>query len=240
MLYLWASRVCRVVGILLIVAGVAYGGLIGYLAWQESSSPSTSRILILRDGRQIPLTQPTHQIKPPAESSSAAEPTQTGGTTPPQSSSTDTSPVQNKPAASDPVEVLPPLHVTIPGISVDWPVVLADNDHMPRFKGVGWMLGTAYPGEQGNMVLFGHLDGAYSTFGRLKELKPGDTFTVTTDSGSFTYLVRTTFETTPDDVSVLAPTNNATATLITCSGHWDALAQNYSNRLIVKADYISP
>jgi hypothetical protein len=36
---------------------------------------------------------------------------------------------------------------------------------------------------------------------------------------------------------VLAPTATATATLITCSGQWDAGLRMYERRLIVTVDY---
>jgi len=136
------------------------------------------------------------------------------------------------------VEILPPLRIEIPDIDADWPVVLADNSHMPRFKGVGWLMGSAYPGEVGNIVLFGHLDGSYSTFGRLKELRRGDQFSIFTETSEYRYLVLESIETTPDDVTVLAPTDRPTATLITCSGRWDPIAQNYSRRFIIEADYM--
>ena len=46
-------------------------------------------------------------------------------------------------------------------------------------------------------------------------------------------------KTNPDDVGVLAPTDNASATLITCSGPWDPIAQTKQRRLIVSADYVA-
>jgi sortase A len=88
------------------------------------------------------------------------------------------------------------------------------------------------------MVLLGHLDGPYSTFLRLHELKPGDEFTVITEEAQHQYRVRSVYETTPDDVAVLAPTDAATATLITCSGKWIPAQSTYDHRLIVTADYI--
>jgi sortase A len=230
MAYVWAGRVCLTLGCLLIAAGVGYGGLLGYMAWQESTSPSTSRVLVLKDGQRIPLVQPTRQ---------PAQPTPTQYTLPSESSQASTSPLTITEAApSTSVEVLPPLRIEIPAVNVDWPVVLADNDDMPRFKGVGWLIGSAYPGETGNIVLFGHLDGAYSTFDRLKELRPGDQFSIFTETHQYRYVVRENFETTPDDVSVLVPTDRPTATLITCSGRWDPAARNYSRRLIIEADFI--
>lgn len=123
----------------------------------------------------------------------------------------------------------------IASINVDWPVVLSNSKHMPRFKGIGWLLGSAYPGNPGNLVLYGHLDGPYSTLSRLSELSTGDEFSVLTAEAGLTYVVEKAYETTADDVGALAPTSNATATLITCSGNWDPIGQDYSHRLIVTA-----
>jgi sortase A len=136
--------------------------------------------------------------------------------------------------------LLPPVRIPIPRIGVNWPVVLSTNDHLPRFKGVGWFLGSAYPGAAGNIVLFGHLDGPYSTFARLRELRAGDEVRVFTETQTHHYRVRTAFETTVEDVSVLAPTTGATATFITCSGQWNSTLHAYDHRLIVLADYLGP
>jgi sortase A len=127
------------------------------------------------------------------------------------------------------------LNVEVPSIGVKWPVVLGTNDHMPRFKGVGWLMGSGYPGMAGNMVLFGHLDGPNATFGSLHLLHTGDVLIVRTERAEYSYRVSSVFETTPDDVGVLAPTSDTTATLITCSGVWDPETRNYSHRLIVTA-----
>jgi sortase A len=133
---------------------------------------------------------------------------------------------------------LPPARVRIPGIEVDWPVVLSDNEHLPRFKGVGWLMGSGFPGMSGNIVLFGHLGGPYGTFMRLHELRAGDEFSIVTEAGEHRYRVRDSYETTPDDVAPLAPSDTATATLITCSGPWNEALQMNERRLIVTADYL--
>jgi sortase A len=134
---------------------------------------------------------------------------------------------------------LPPLRIAIPKIGVDWPVVLSDNEHLPEFRGVGWLMGSSFPGVPGNMVLFGHLGGAHGTFMRLHELQPGDEFSIFTEARELRYRVRSSHETTPDDVGVLAPTDNASATLITCSGPWDPIVQTNQRRLIVSAEYVA-
>lgn len=220
MLRRWIRRLLATVGTLMMVLGLGYGGTIAYVSWREQVSPSTQQMLKLKDGQQIPLVQPTTAPIAPkiAPGATAAEAT----------------------AAPELVIIpaqLPPMRVAIPSIGVDWPVVLSDNDNLPQFRGVGWLMGSGFPGAPGNIVLFGHLGGPHGTFMRLNELKPGDEFSIFTTGEEHRYKVRATHETTLDDVSVLAPTSDASATLITCSGPWDAVAQTNVRRLIVQADY---
>jgi sortase A len=207
----------------LIAAGVA-----GYYLWlvataaREAASPSTTQVLVTRSGREIPLVQPTPRER--ATAVSAFDERSMGTST------------QATPAPASPI--LPPERLIIPLIGADWPVVLATVEHLPRFRGVGWLLGSAFPGARGNLILFGHLGGANGTFMRLPELRPGDTFRVTTMDASYSYRVRETFNTTPDNIEVLAPSAGATATLITCTGPWDVAAQSNTLRLIVVADLV--
>ena len=225
------------VGVTAALAGGAYGGVLGYTAWREQSSPSTQQVLVLKDGRQVPLVQPTAApaaTPQPAPATSAAEEQQ------PEAASA-AGPEEQQPEAAPtpaPQTAMPPLRVRIERIGADWPVVLSHNEHLPQFKGVGWLMGSAFPGRPGNIVLFGHLGGPYGTFMRLHELQAGDEFSIITEDGEHRYRVRESYETTPDDVSPLVPTDTATATLITCSGPWDAARQTNERRLIVTADYI--
>ncbi|HEU5014612.1 MAG TPA: class F sortase [Roseiflexaceae bacterium] len=225
----WIRHLLAIMGCAAMLVGFGYGGTIAYLSWREQVSPSTQRILVLQNGQQIPLVQPTSLPRMPV--SSAA----------PEIPSGVTNVLSVTPVPPAPVETsLPPVRIVIPKISVDWPVVLSDNDHMPQFQGVGWLMGSGFPGASGNMVLFGHLGGPYGTFMRLHELQQGDEFSVFTQVGEQRYRVRSTYETTPDDVAALAPTNHASATLITCSGPWNPVAQTNERRLIVLADYLQP
>ncbi len=224
MLRRWLRRLLLGIACLCVLLGLAYLGWVRYLVYRERVSPSSQQVLMLKDGSSIPLIQPTAIVaERPLQRPAAA---------------TSAEPV---PSASPRVmtrAVLPPVRVVIPGIEVDWPVVLSTNEHLPRFKGVGWFFGSAFPGATGNMVLFGHLGGQHGTFMRLHELQPGDEFHVMTEDGAYRYRVRDHHETSPDDVSALAPTHTATATLITCSGPWDPITQTNERRLIVTAEYI--
>ena len=215
----WAARLLVTLGCLLILAGIAYFGAIKYFSWRESVSPSTSRVLVLKDGTRVPLRQPTIAPRPapttivstsafqpadgraqglqaPAVAASAVS-TSTSTSMSTSTSTSTSAPISTSLPAN---QIMPPVRLTIPGIKVDWPVVLNNGHDLPKFKGIGWMFGSAFPGAAGNLVLFGHLDGKYATLGRLHELKSGDTFSVLTDDGEYHYQIRSLFETTPDDV----------------------------------------
>lgn len=201
---------------------LSYRGALAYATWREAVAPSTEQVLVTRDGQVIPLVQPT----------AAPHPTM-GAPGRPAGDRADQQPQRESPGP-----ILPPERLIIPAIEVDWPVVLATVDHLPRFRGVGWLAGSTFPGASGNLVLFGHRGGQAGTFMRLPELQPGDEFQVVTADTTYHYRVREIFETTPDDVTVLAPSATATATLITCTGPWDAANQTNELRHIVVADLI--
>jgi LPXTG-site transpeptidase (sortase) family protein len=188
--WIWGSILLGLIS--LPVAG--YQLLLGNLASQEQISPSTARVLVLGNGQRIPLVP----LSPaPRRAGALITPALLGAGESGTSVASPSPPPEQLP--------LPPVRVQIPQIDLDWPVVLSENDHLPRFRAVGWMLGTAYPAHPGNMVLFGHLDGKYATFARLRELQPGADIQVVTDGGTQHYQVRAIYDTAPDDVAVLAP-----------------------------------
>jgi sortase A len=218
------------IGALLMALSISYFGWIHYLRWFEQRTPSTAQVVQLPDGRQVSL----NSAAPPSamqQKLASAEVT--------RAEEAPAQPSLPLPTLT-PSDVLPPERLRIPRIELDRPVVLSFNEQLPRFPGVGWLFGSAVPGAQGNMVLFGHLGGQNGVFQRLHELALGDELIVTTQQGDLHYLVERTFETTPDDVSVLLPGDGATATLITCSGPWDAVQQTNERRLIVVARLITP
>lgn len=109
-----------------------------------------------------------------------------------------------------------PVRIQIPAIGVDAPVVLGDGPEQLK-KGVGHHIGSANPGESSNLVLTAHNDVFGEIFRDLDQLKPGDSIIVYTNSQRiYTYLVTGTEVVGPFDVEVLAPTKQATVTLISC------------------------
>ncbi len=222
-----------IVGTLCVLLAIGYVGLLHYLQWSERVSPSTQQVLVYRDGRRVLLVQPTPAGPTPTRVTLVAAP--------PVAAAAPAVPTPAAPTPTStpsPVPLLPPTQLIIPELDVGWPVVLADARHMPRFKAVGWLFGSAAPGQTGNLVLFGHQGGKYGTLMRLHEIHRDQIVTVRSDAGDHHYQVREIYETTPDDVAVLAPTDTPTLTLITCSGPWDVINQTNERRLIVKAVYV--
>jgi sortase A len=105
--------------------------------------------------------------------------------------------------------------ITIPAINVDAPVVEGTGWEQLK-RGVGHYLGTANPGQTGNMVLSAHNDIFGEIFRDLDQLQDGDEIFVQTTTRSFTYVVRDTRIVEPTEVSVMDPTREPTTSLISC------------------------
>jgi sortase A len=95
------------------------------------------------------------------------------------------------------------------------PVVQGDGWEQLK-KGVGQHVGTPNPGEQGNMVVSAHNDIFGELFRHLDQLKPGDEVLVSTATRQWEYRVTGVQLVGPTDVSVMAATERATLTMISC------------------------
>jgi sortase A len=107
------------------------------------------------------------------------------------------------------------VRIVIPAINVDHPIVQGDTYEQLK-KGVGQHIGTANPGEAGNMVLTAHNDIYGEIFRRLDELQPGDELTVYTLSRQYVYTVQFRRVVDPWEVNVMAPTRTPVITLVSC------------------------
>jgi sortase A len=92
-------------------------------------------------------------------------------------------------------------------------VVFQGADSSVLHHGVGHVAGSALPGQPGNAVLAAHRD---TFFRGLRNIRKGDTVTVTTQSGPHSYRVSSTQVVNPTETGVLARTVEPTLTLITC------------------------
>jgi sortase A len=80
-------------------------------------------------------------------------------------------------------------------------------------SGAGWIVGTARPGEEGNIGIAGHRD---SFFRVLKDAEVGDVIELSTLKETATYVVDQVETVDPTDVSVLGPRPLPSLTLVTC------------------------
>lgn len=100
---------------------------------------------------------------------------------------------------------IPRLHVSA--------IVRVGSDARTLRLAVGYIPGTALPGERGNVGLAGHRD---TFFRQLRRIKARDEIRIVTPRGTYRYRVERTRIVDPQDVWVLNPTVQPTLTLVTC------------------------
>ncbi|PJF30945.1 MAG: hypothetical protein CUN51_05530 [Candidatus Thermofonsia Clade 1 bacterium] len=118
-----------------------------------------------------------------------------------------------------------PVRIRIPRIGVDSQIVTGDDWEALKL-GVGHHIGSANPGERGNMVLTAHNDIYGEIFRHLDRLQPGDEVIVSTWTKEYTYIVQPNTErgvikghqiVAPTDTWVLSGGGDtARLTLISC------------------------
>jgi len=126
------------------------------------------------------------------------------------------------------------LRLRIPALGVDAPIVQGDGWEQLK-RGVGQHLGTADPGQAGNLVLSAHNDIYGELFRHLDRLVEGDEIIVGTLTREFTYRVIYWEVVDPTDVEVMAPTQEPVITLISC---YPYLVN--SNRIVVVGELAGP
>jgi sortase A len=100
----------------------------------------------------------------------------------------------------------------IPKVDIEAPV-LEGTDDLTLNRGVGRIDGTARVGENGNIGIAGHRDGF---FRGLKDVSTGDKIELITREGTQTYIIDRIVIVERADVSVLAPRDRSSVTLVTC------------------------
>jgi sortase A len=88
--------------------------------------------------------------------------------------------------------------------------------------GPGHYPNTPLPGQGGNVGIAGHRTTYLHPFWALNELKRGDKITLETKKGVFVYKVRWLKVIAPTDISVVAPTKVPSLTLTTCNPRFSA------------------
>jgi sortase A len=146
------------------------------------------------------------------------------------------------PAASRPIT-----RVVIPSISLDAPSVPAGlikrggavTWDVPAFK-IGHAQDTAGAGRAGNAVLVGHVTSRNvgNVFAHLHEVRIGDAVQVFNAQQRFAYRVVNVRTVSRADVSVVETTDTPSLTLVTCTGLWLPLVNDYAERLAVRAELV--
>lgn len=124
----------------------------------------------------------------------------------------------------------PPVRIVIPSSDIDISVTqseIKDGYWETSENTASYGLGSAYPGQVGNSVIFAHA--RQGLFYNLKELEKSDLIYVLTSKRWYGYKVSDIKTVFPDQVEVISPTKEERLTLYTCSGFAD------KKRLIVVA-----
>ena len=108
-----------------------------------------------------------------------------------------------------------PTRIQIPAINVDAQIVPGDSWDQLK-KGVGHHIGSANPGERGNLVLSAHNDVFGEIFRYLDELKPGDEVIIYSGPQRYRYVISDSRLIAPTQVEVMVATHEPTITLISC------------------------
>jgi sortase A len=116
-----------------------------------------------------------------------------------------------------------PTQIIIPKVRINLPIfpgkVVGYKWEIAN-KGVSYLLGTGIPGRKGNTVIYGH--NKKNQFGPIRWLKKDDEIKIINGKKEeFIYKVVETKTVYPNQVEVLAPTQDSTLTLYTCTGVLD-------------------
>ena len=107
------------------------------------------------------------------------------------------------------------VRLQVPAIKIDAPIVQGDGWEQLK-KGVGQNVGSANPGQNGNVILSAHNDVYGEIFRNLDKLAPGDQVILYTQQRQYVYVVDRTAIVEPTAVEVMAGTGSPTVTLISC------------------------
>ena len=122
---------------------------------------------------------------------------------------------------------LPRLNIRSGVVPVDW--------EPPLFV-VGQLKNSAYV-TQGNSVLVGHLVGSLgNVFQHLDRVNIGDEVIATSRGEQYRFVVSQKEVLPPDDTTPVEETDTPRLTLMTCTGVWNPLVRDYSERLWVIAE----
>jgi sortase A len=108
------------------------------------------------------------------------------------------------------------------------------TDEVNLNRGAGRIKGTARVDSPGNLGIAAHRDGFFRV---LKDIEIGDSIDMLTHQGEKEFVVSSISIVEPTDISVLAPTDESTITLVTCYPFY--FVGSAPKRFIVKGELLS-
>ena len=108
------------------------------------------------------------------------------------------------------------------------------TDEISLNRGAGRIKGTARVDSVGNLGIAAHRDGFFRV---LKDIELGDSIDMLTHQGKTKFVVSSITIVDPSDISVLAPTDDPTITLVTCYPFY--FVGHAPKRYIVKGELLS-
>lgn len=205
----------------------------------------SSRLAFAQDDESTPESTPS---QPPIESTTTGELPSSGALRP--------GPVgENSPLAraSNPTD---PVNIIVEKAGINASVEQQDivNGVMTNPSGpwvVAWYPQTATLGEQGNVVMAGHVDFwnvGPSVFFNVRDLVEGDEIVLTGENGNtYTYAVDWVETFLMEDLTtggvledVTGHTDTRSVTLITCGGEFDYVNGEYLSRMVVRGTFVPP
>lgn len=105
----------------------------------------------------------------------------------------------------------------------------------------GHLEGTAWVDQPGNVVISGHIElsnGLPGIFSNLDAIQLGQEIRIISEGVEHVYVVTDMYNTLPNDLTPLYPTDDDRLTLITCNSY-DLVTNAYRERLIVVAERVS-
>ncbi len=117
-----------------------------------------------------------------------------------------------------------PDRISISSLGIDLPVykaAIVTNVWPTTTSGASYLTSSPLPGDKGNSVIYAH--NWVSLFGKLVNARIGDQVVVTYPNGTKkTFVIAYTSVVTPNEATILAPSNDTRITLYTCTGFLDS------------------
>ena len=117
-----------------------------------------------------------------------------------------------------------PTFIKIPSVGINLAVeesAIKNGVWEISYEGASHLDKSANPGQNGNVVIYGH--NKNQLFGPIRWVEAGNTIEITDNGGKkYEYKIVKTLVTTPDDISYVLPKDKETLTLYTCTGFLDS------------------